>query len=280
MYEEFFGNGQEGTRWSSRVCPQNKTENKPSVLAYCSDASPSLENELSPSSMARRLLRTTMLSVCKDRYQKRVPIGPTFQAEVPFWEGPVPESESDVSRWLGEEQWSLDVNHRDVDVDHLGKGRPDSCGCRLQGSVECVRFHVAEKRFLLKRELGPVFYTWKFDKMGEEISLFWTEEEENRFKELVRLNPPSQTSSFWVPIYRSFPFRTRQSLVSYYFNVFLQRRRSYQNRVTPKDIDSDDDDSDFVFLGGRLGHEQLSGCWSEPIYCIQNRQCDPLAVID
>lgn len=67
----------------------------------------------------------------------------------------------------------------------------------------------------MKRELGRVFYTWKFDKMVEEVSLAWAEEEENKFKVLIRLNPPSKVTSFWVPLYRSFPFKSWQNLVSY-----------------------------------------------------------------
>lgn len=160
----------------------------------------------------------------------------------------------------------------------IGMIRPDSCGCRLRGSVQCVRFHVVEKRSLLKHELGRVFYTWKFDKMGEEVSLAWAEEED-KFRVLIRLNPPSKVTSFWVPLYWTFPFKSWQNLVSYYFSVLLQRQRSYQNLVTAKNVDIDDEESAFVVLGGQLNCEKLSGCWFKPIYCNENRQCDPLAII-
>ena len=63
---------------------------------------------------------------------------------------------------------------------YLGKGRQDSCDCELPGSIECVRFHIAGKRLRAKLELGSAFYYWKLEKMGEEVNLSWTKEQENR----------------------------------------------------------------------------------------------------
>ncbi|OMO93981.1 hypothetical protein COLO4_16589 [Corchorus olitorius] len=85
-----------------------------------------------------------------------VPIGPLFQAEVPKWTGVASESDS---KWLGTRVWSLDKKklRNLVEVDRIGKGRQDLCGCPLQGSKECVKFHVAERRRKLKLELGSAF---------------------------------------------------------------------------------------------------------------------------
>ncbi|OMO70508.1 hypothetical protein CCACVL1_18869 [Corchorus capsularis] len=98
-----------------------------------------------------------------------VPIGPLFQAEVPTWTGVASESDA---KWLGTRVWPLgkkEVRNL-VEVDRIGKGRQDSCGCPLQGSIECVKFHIAERRRKVKLELGSAFNQWKFDKMEEEIA--------------------------------------------------------------------------------------------------------------
>ncbi|KAG9441363.1 hypothetical protein H6P81_017217 [Aristolochia fimbriata] len=255
--------------------------------ASCSDASMDPEGDSDKTLLpyragpAKRVLRTyatlnreTVVGLfCKDQLQKRVPIGSSFQVKVPAWMGPTASTTDDL-KWLGTQDWPLEVNqHNDlVDCEAIGKGRPDICGCRFPGSVECVRFHVAERRILLSRELGPVFYHWKFHRMGEEVSLSWTDDEEERFKAIVQSNPPVPERSFWDSLRRSFPSKSRQSLVNYYFNVFLIRRRSYQNRVTPMNIDSDDDESQFGILGDSLGHEMMKSYENCSSLCSQNMQ--------
>jgi hypothetical protein len=42
----------------------------------------------------------------------------------------------------------------------------------------------------LKLELGSAFYQLGFDKMGEELSLQWTDDEEKVFKDAMRSNIP------------------------------------------------------------------------------------------
>ncbi|XP_077240264.1 AT-rich interactive domain-containing protein 2-like [Tasmannia lanceolata] len=236
---------------------------------------PELEND-----SERRVLRTVAcLSAerivglfCKDQLRKRVPIGPLFQSEVPNWIGP--PSESDESKWLGTQQWPPQVKESELLIDDgaIGKGRPNYCGCKVPGSVECVRFHVAEKRLRLKLELGSAFNGWRFNHMGEEVSLSWTDEEERRFKSVVLLNPPSLNKNFWDQAYVSFPSKRRRDLVSYYFNVFLLRRRSYQNRVTPKSIDSDNDEMELGFLSNSYGLDSMKVSGSNSILCAQNKQ--------
>ncbi|EEF51218.1 AT-rich interactive domain-containing protein 2 [Ricinus communis] len=203
---------------------------------------------------------------------RHVSVGRRFQAEVPEWTGLVSESES---KWLGTQAWPLEFGEHNamVQEDTIGKGRPESCGCELPGSVECVRFHIAENRIKLKIELGSVFYHWKFDCMGEEIALRWTAEEEKRFKDVVRFNLPSLDKFFWDNSRKYFRRKTKEELVSYYFNVFLVQRRSYQNRVTPKHIDSDDDESEFGSLSDTYGQQAVTVPGTKMLMCSENKQC-------
>ncbi|KAG8653543.1 hypothetical protein MANES_05G032600v8 [Manihot esculenta] len=175
--------------------------------------------------------------------EKSIPLGPDFQAEIPEWTGVIPESDP---KWAGTRVWPPEkVDSRlIIEREPIGKGRQDSCGCEVPKSVECVRFHNAERRLKVKRELGAGFLHWRFDKMGEDVKLSWTEAEERKFKAIVQLNPSSLGKCFWDEIFRTFPTREREDLVSYYFNVFLLQRRAQQNRVTPNNIDSDDDESE------------------------------------
>ncbi|KAL4383905.1 hypothetical protein GQ457_15G009440 [Hibiscus cannabinus] len=206
-----------------------------------------------------------------DSFRRVVAVGPLFQAEVPEWTGSVSDSDS---KWLGTRQWPLNGGkHDSLPVTNpIGSKRPNSCSCQIPGSVECIRFHIAEKRMKLKLELGSLFYHWRFDGMGEEISLRWTAEEEKRFKHMVQLEPPS-SNAFWARASEFFPEKTRQDLVSYYFNVFLIQRRSYQNRVTPKSIDSDDDESEFGCISDSFGSYALKVPGSNTLTCSQNNQC-------
>lgn len=206
-----------------------------------------------------------------DSFRRQVAVGPRFQAEVPEWTGVVSDSDS---KWLGKQEWSLKGGDHDslAVTDPIGRGRPDSCGCWIPGSVECIRLHIAEKRMKLKLELGSVFYRWRFDGMGEEVSLRWTAEEEKRFKHMVQQGP-SSLNAFWPDASMYFPRKTRQELVSYYFNVFVIRRRSYQNRVSPKSINSDDDESEFGCISDSFGIDALKVPGSNMLKCTQNNQC-------
>ncbi|MED6197669.1 hypothetical protein PIB30_058795 [Stylosanthes scabra] len=93
---------------------------------------------------------------------KHVPVGSSHQAVVPKWNGRrrgTASLESD-SKWLGTRIWPSKhaMNPRVVvERDPIGKGRQDSCGCPEPGLVDCVRFHVAEKRNKLKLQLGKPF---------------------------------------------------------------------------------------------------------------------------
>ncbi|KAM6556697.1 hypothetical protein CsatB_003716 [Cannabis sativa] len=207
-----------------------------------------------------------------DTIQKQVSVGPLFQADVPEWTGVIFESDS---KWLGTRVWPLECGDQKVSIETtdtiIGKGRQEFCNCPLPGSVGCVRFHIAEARMKLKRELGLAFYRWKIDRMGEEICLQWTTEEEKKFKDIVR-----SSMHFNEKKARWFIRKKREQVVSYYFNVFLVLKRSYQNRVTPINIDSDDDETEFGTIGDVFGNNAVNVSGSKLPKCIQNRQCTDL----
>ncbi|KAI3706990.1 hypothetical protein L6452_25133 [Arctium lappa] len=210
-------------------------------------------------------------------------LGSRYQAVVPEWTGPVYDSDP---KWLGTQMWPPPDDHGEKDekgIVPVGRGRQDSCECLVPRSAECVRFHVAENRLKLKIELGPLFFKWKFNLMGEEASLSWQPEEEKQFKSLVvkaRQDLAHSNKSrheimnkFWKKASDSIPAKPKQKLVCYYFNVFVLRRRSYQNRVTPKEIDSDNDEQEVGSVGDRFGYEKVHGL---KLKCSENKQCTDL----
>ncbi|XP_054782114.1 AT-rich interactive domain-containing protein 1-like [Prosopis cineraria] len=184
--------------------------------------------------------KTTLLSF--DKCSKiTVPLGPSHQALVPEWTGVIFESDP---KWLGTQIWpSKSVNHHRqvIQRDPSGKGRNDFCNCQVPGSVECLKFHIVENRDKIKLELDVAFYQWNFHKVGEQVSHHWTYEEEKKFKNALRANLQSRKKCHWDHIFRSYPKKKREDLVSYYFNVFVLRRRRQQNQYSPNNIDSDDD---------------------------------------
>ncbi|XXG88139.1 hypothetical protein AAC387_Pa12g0389 [Persea americana] len=287
MYEDYVGSrDQSKLRCSQRLLRQHM-RSRSSSCSEASTATDDSDKNLSPlvswmendsdKQVLKNLNSLTAETVVglfsKDQIKKRVRVGPRFQARVPEWTGMA--CNSGDSKWLGTQIWPLKPKElNSLTEEHLiGKGRPDFCNCKLAGSIECIRFHVAEKRFQLKRELGSTFYKWRFDHMGEEVSLSWTDEEERRFKAIVYRNPPSLDKSFWEEAYRSFYYKSRRSLVNYYFDVFLLRRRSYQNRVTPNQIDSDDEESEFGSVSSGFGHDAVVVNGLKSIMCSQNKQC-------
>lgn len=207
---------------------------------------------------------------CEDQETECVDVG----AEVPEWTGFVYESDP---KWLGTRMWppleDKDGKHEE-DLGVIGKGRKSSCACQIPGSANCVRIHIAESRTKVKRTLGQLFYKWKFHHMGEEAALSsWSREEESEFRSLVikarqELSDKSKSrheimSNFWRRASESIPSKTKGMLVSYYFNVFVLRRRGYQNRVMPDNIDSDDDEQE-------VSHEKIA---TSSIQCSNNTHC-------
>ncbi|CAM0956932.1 unnamed protein product [Alopecurus aequalis] len=178
-------------------------------------------------------------------------------ADVPVWTGKttVPYDEPHVLRFLGQPLLPPESNEG-LDADTIGKGRPDKCSCQLPGSVACVRFHVTEKRIKLKHELGSAFYAMGFDCVGEDAALTWRKDEEKKFNAVIQNNLPSSKYRFFEEVFAAMGSKGRKGLVSYYHNVFQVRRRAYQNRLTPNDVDSDDDSLEPGFLHLRQGGGQ------------------------
>lgn len=172
--------------------------------------------------------------------RKQVPIGPNHQANIPVWNT---QKDEDTETITGTCIIPLsDSNLSSPDFNKPGAGRRD-CSCLDKGSVLCVQQHITEARDKLKKTLGHEIYVQLgFYEMGEEVACKWSEEEEQVFHEIVFSNPVSYGKRFWTCLSMMFPSRTKRELVSYYFNVFMLRRRAAQNRCTLLDIDSDDDE--------------------------------------
>ncbi|CAL5353105.1 unnamed protein product [Camellia sinensis] len=183
-----------------------------------------------------------------DRLRLAIPVGPRFQAEIPAWTGPphkdCSHNESDTSKWLGIQVWPIKGNGPDTKAGVVGKGRPEFCPCVSPGSIECVKRHVTDKRLQLQFGLGPAFWKWRFDEMGQDVSKLWNLEEQRKFDYLVKSNPISQGKSFLKPALERLPSQHREAIVSYYFNVYVPRRMSIQTRAGCKITDTDDDETD------------------------------------
>lgn len=192
--------------------------------------------------------------------RRKIPIGPNHQATIPLFDGRHTKGESKVD---GSHASNLTctVNNEDeekligacviqmpdsslsgVNDDNVGEGRK-GCICFDAGSVRCVQQHILEARKNLTSTIEyEKFVNLGFCEMGEEVAHKWSEEEEELFHEVVYSNPLSLGQNFWKHLAAAFPCRGRKELVSYYFNVFMLRRRAAQNRSNLLDIDSDDDE--------------------------------------
>ncbi|GFY82944.1 ELM2 domain-containing protein [Actinidia rufa] len=198
---------------------------------------------------------------------KLVPIGADHQADVPEWApkgfnkytGFVEKSDTHIV--LTQSSLSCVVHDDDdwmrlvgtcviptPDMESAAQGCADGgtrnyCNCLDRGSIRCVKQHIMEAREELREKLGQkIFEELGFCDMGEEVAKKWTEEAEQAFHEVVLSNGASQGENFWDHLSAVFPSRTKRDLVSYYFNVFMLRKRAEQNRFDPLNIDSDNDE--------------------------------------
>ena len=175
--------------------------------------------------------------------RKPVPLGPNHQAELPEYRPFGGKAEDDESnKWIRNSVLpmpgtvALSLMLKPV---HCKAG----CDCVDEDSINCVRKHVREAREKLKVSVGAdTFRELGFYDMGEEVASRWTEEEEHLFQEVVSSNPASLRRNFWDELPLAFPSKSSKELVSYYFNVFMLRKRAEQNRFDPMNIDSDDDE--------------------------------------
>ncbi|KAI3879455.1 hypothetical protein MKX03_014075 [Papaver bracteatum] len=179
-----------------------------------------------------------------------IPVGPRFQADIPDWIGVRKSDNSSTdnqsdSRYVGTKIWPVEGKiTEDSKEKGIGKGRSYSCSCKIMGSISCIKLHIFEKGCQLRADLGSVFFTWKFDEMGEEVSKSWTALEQQCFESLVKTNRISQTDSFLVSALKQLSGKGRKSILSYYFNVYILRRMSKHARLGTELVDSDDDNDD------------------------------------
>lgn len=184
-----------------------------------------------------------------DKLRLAIPIGPRFQADVPEWTGPPHKNhphgafnESGSSKWLGTVIWSIEDSNPESEGDIIGKGRPESCNCATPGSILCVKLHVNKKTAHLQNILGPVFWKWKFNQMGEAVAKLWKQPEQQRLDNLMKQNPFSEGHDFIKPALEWFPLKSKKDIVSYYLNVYIPRRMSIQTRSGCTIVDTDDEE--------------------------------------
>ncbi|XP_022867071.1 uncharacterized protein LOC111386826 [Olea europaea var. sylvestris] len=176
---------------------------------------------------------------------KVVPVGPRFQADVPEWNGPIRiKNSSENSRWLGSRVWPIEIGNAKSTGRKVGKGRPNSCRCVSPGSDDCIRNHILEKRLILQCDLGPAFFSWNFDEMGEQVSSPWTLKERKIFESLLKMKPLSSRNNFMKRALMRFPKKSSQEIVHYYFTVFIPQRMSQQRRLSMKQVDTDNEEED------------------------------------
>lgn len=203
--------------------------------------------------------------------RKLVSVGPDHQADVPVWGPEVSEKFSGKlgittqgasglgsglsmpsSQFILDNNWEQqlgtcvipmsEVDSSGSNSEIIGHGRAD-CSCPDEGSIRCVKQHVKVAREKLCVTLGQErFMELGLCEMGEDMARKWSEEEERAFHEVVFSNPASLGRNFWDNLSVVFPTKTKKDLVSYYFNVFMLRRRAEQNRLDPLNIDSDNDE--------------------------------------
>ncbi|XVF50021.1 hypothetical protein PTKIN_Ptkin04bG0062200 [Pterospermum kingtungense] len=181
-------------------------------------------------------------------------VGPNYQADVPEWDSQVARntskdtdaSETATSRYENELMGTciipMPAFASSAYDDKVGSGRT-SCSCEDKDSLRCVRQHILEAREELGKSLGhETFLELGFCDMGEIVAEKWSEEEEQLFHKVVFSNPASLGRNFWDSLASVFPCRTKEDIVSYYFNVFMPWKRSEQNRCKSMSIDSDNDE--------------------------------------
>lgn len=207
--------------------------------------------------------------VTDERGKLVIPVGARFQVEVPPWTPPVSTSFGNP-KWLGTKIWPAkgkSTTSTNRNMVGIGKGRKENCDCAFPGSIECVRKHVSKKRFQLQIDIGPVFWTWKFDEMGEDVSKSWSLKEERKFEYIVKMNTNSKGKNLLKTAIESLPGKSRGSIVSYYLNVYVPRRfrTSCINIDTDGEDDDDDDADNMLSLKGARKRLQAD--------CVKSRGC-------
>ncbi|XP_018460554.1 uncharacterized protein LOC108831510 isoform X2 [Raphanus sativus] len=181
---------------------------------------------------------------CQSSPNKQVPIGSDYQADIPECVkdevlDAINDNEEQVMM-MG--KCVIPMPDCETEVCETGEGRKE-CVCMDKGSIRCVQQHIMENREGLFETIGyERCLELGVGEMGEEVTGKLTEDEEDLFHEVVYSNPVSLDRDFWKQLKSAFPSRTMKEIVSYYFNVFILRRRAVQNRSQSLDVDSDDDE--------------------------------------
>lgn len=197
-------------------------------------------------------LSTRLQNILGNHFQRKViPVGPRFQADIPVWNGPVQRRISGHnSKWLGTEIWPGGMGKLRTSEKPIGKGRSNCCCCLSPGSGSCTKRHVLEKRLLLKCDLGPAFYSWKFDEMGMQVSESWTLKERQTFKAIMKTKSCHE-NDFLKHALKCFPKKRRKDIVNYYFNVYIPQHMG-QLRRSASMIQIDTDDEEEINYVGML----------------------------
>lgn len=173
-------------------------------------------------------------------HRRPVPIGSDHQADLPEWT-PWNFKSSRLQSRLCDTYSAPSLSASSPPMD--ARRSSTECDCTDEGSIGCVRQHVMEAREELRGTLGEEkFLELGFLDMGEGVAERWTEMEENLFQAVVSSNSASLGRNFWTVLPHAFPLRGFRELVSYYFNVFILRKRADQNHFYPPNVDSDNDD--------------------------------------
>ncbi|KAF9603140.1 hypothetical protein IFM89_033976 [Coptis chinensis] len=218
-------------RSSSPKLGETRTSSTNISQILISDSSNS-RNISSLKKAARRSVR--LMNFIGDHLERQpIPVGDHFQANIPECIGPPGEDYIlSSSKWLGEKIWPIEGGKIVIDTKFIGKGRSDSiCYCEFPDSLECIKSHIFEERLRIRSEIGDAFYSWGFDKMGEAVSESWTLKEQNDFEKLFQTNSLSIKKNFWSRALKCLPSKSRENIISYYFNVFSIRYTSYQDQA-------------------------------------------------
>lgn len=176
----------------------------------------------------RRSTRT-VLNLGDDIYRKRVPVGTSFQIEVPDWTGE-PEYDDNNSKFLGTVLWANENSESQISNEAYVKPRSYPCNCSTPRSEKCIKVHVSMARHHLKSNLGSAFYEMGFPDMGEDVSKSWTQQEQIKFDEIVKENSILEGKEFMEPALEHFTKKTRRDIVSFYHNVHTLRVMSFKSR--------------------------------------------------
>ncbi|XP_010502359.1 PREDICTED: uncharacterized protein LOC104779669 isoform X2 [Camelina sativa] len=172
--------------------------------------------------------------------RKQVPLGSNHQADIP--EFVLDQSEGTNGDLEEKLMGKCIIPMPNSDLCGTGQGRKE-CLFSDKYSIRCVQRHIMEAREGMVERIGyQRFLELGLCGMGEEVASLWTEDEEDLFHRVVYSHPFSVGRNFWRQLKETFPSRTMKEFVSYYFNVFILRRRGAQNRFKALDIDSDDDE--------------------------------------